>query len=236
MNVRNKILNKITNIFVVICAVRRYCRCIMKTKNIETKLLFDDGRLTGDGAHDLLKRYYPKIASCINAGLNACKALEETIPEIWLPLVSRTRACLIHDHMEKHAREVFAEMRPNVVLSLEAGFLIVDFHGKIKMRFKKLSDDLQPYSVKTHQQRAYDDQTLFAPPATLVTAGYRLDSAGVFRDAHVVCWAGSELRWSLRLPEISETAQPIEAIAGKGPREPVVVVKQAKYADRKRAT
>lgn len=208
----------------------------MKTSNIETKLLFDDGRLNGDGAHDLLKRYYPKIASCINAGLNAWKALEETIPEVCLPLVSRTQACIIHDHMENHAREVFGEMGPDIMVSSEAGFLIVDFLGEIKMRFKKLSDNLQPYNVKTNQQRAYGDQTLFAPPATLVTAGYRLDSTGIFRDAHIVCWSGSERLWSLRLPDIAETPQAIKALEGKGPLKPVVVAKQVKKAKRKHAT
>jgi hypothetical protein len=210
---------------------------IMELHNFETKLLFEDGRLTGDGTLQLLNSYYPKIAGCINAGLNALKALEQANPEVCLGLVPRTRAGIIHDHMEEYARRIFSGMEPEVMLSSEVGFLIVDFQGKIKMRFKKLSGDLRPYNVKTNQQQAYDDQTLFATPATLVTAGYRLDSTGVLRDAHIVCWAGSELRWSLRLPVNSEGPQVIEAVSPEeGPPVPIVATKKVSKAHRKRGT
>ena len=209
----------------------------MRTENFETNFLFDDGRLTGYGSLQLLNPYYPKISGCINAGTNALETLEQANPEECLCLVPRTRACLIHDHMEEYARRVFSGMEPDVMLNSEVGFLIVDFQGKIKMRFKKLSGDLRPYNVKTNQQQAYDDQTLFATPATLVTAGYRLDSTGVFRDAHIVCWAGSELRWSLRLPDISEGPSAVEAVSPKeGPPEPSVVTKKVSKAHRKRGT
>ncbi len=103
------------------------------------------------------------------------------------------------------------------------------------MRFKKLSEDLRPCNVKTNQQRAYDDQTLYAPPATLVTTGYRLDAVGIFRDAHVVCWAGPELLWSLRLPDLPEMQQPIETAPDILPPQPLVA-KKVRKANRKRAT
>lgn len=198
----------------------------------ETALLFDDGRLTGNGAHELLGPHYLEIASCINAGVHAWKLMAANNPELCLPLVSRTQACIIHDHMEKRARDVFEGREPDIILSSEAGFLIVDFYGKIKMRFKKLSDDLHPYNIKTNQQRACEDQTLYAPPAALVTCGYRLDSFGLFRDAHIACWAGSTLLWSLRLPELDEGQQPIELAPGISPLQPIVAKKARKVEEK----
>lgn len=210
---------------------------IMEIKKFETKLLFEDGRLTGDGAFQLLNPYFPEITGCINSGLNAFRVLEQTNPEVCLCLVPRSRACIIHDHMEDYARRIFSGMEPDIMLGSDVGFLIVDFQGKIKMRFKKLSFDLRPYNVKTNQQQAYDDQTLFAPPATLVTAGYRLDSTGVFRDAQIVCWAGSELRWSVPLPCISEVPLVFEDVSHEeGPPVPIVVPKKVSEVHRKRGT
>ena len=209
----------------------------MDIKNYETKLLFEDGRLTGDGALQLLKPYFPKITGCINTGLDAFRSLDQTNPELCLCLVPRTRACIIHDHMEDYARKIFCGMEPDVMLGSEVGFLIVDFKGKIKMRFKKLSCDLRPYNVKTNQQQAYDDQTLFAPPATLVTAGYRLDSTGVFRDAQIVCWARSELRWSLPLPCVQEEPLVFEDVSHEeGPPVPIIVAKKDSKVHKKRGT
>lgn len=204
---------------------------IMKYIN-ETPSFFNNGRPTGSGAHKLLQAYYPEIAGSILGGVSAWEALVANNTDLCLPLASRTRACFIHDHMEKYARDAFQGLKPDVVLSSEAGFLIVDFHGKIKMRFKKLSSDLHPCNVKTEQQRACDDQTLYAPPATLVTGGYRLDALGVFRDAHIVCWDGSELLWSLPLPDLPEMRQEIKLTPDSSPPQPVVAKKVSKTEKR----
>ena len=214
----NRFKNKIWNFFLDFCAnadINSY---------METKLLFD-GRLTSDGAYQLLKPHYPSILDCITIPWNTWEDLQAVAPDACLPLLPRTRAGIIHDHMEQQAMRRFAGSEPDVMLYSNAGFLIVDFSGKIKMRFKKLSSDLHPCNVKTNQQRAYDDQTLFAPPATLVTAGYRVDSAGMFRDAQIVCWSGSELRWFLPLRELGGL-QVIQAVPSREPREPIVSAKK----------
>ncbi|TKJ36683.1 MAG: hypothetical protein CEE38_10270 [Planctomycetes bacterium B3_Pla] len=199
----------------------------------ETRLLFKHALLSGEQAHQLLQTHYQKANACIAVGLGAWQGFQKCAKEKCVALTSCTIAGIIHNHMVYHARKVFSGMEPDVMLTADAGFLVVDFYGKIKLRFKKLSNELRPYNVKTHQQRACDDQTLFAGPATLVTAGYRLNSVGSFRDAHIVCWAGSELRWSLRLPGLDEMQQPIES-APDSSVPPVVVAKKVKI-DRERA-
>lgn len=193
---------------------------------METKLLFQDGRLTSDGAYQLLKPHYPPIFNCIASGLNAWQVLQQSAPEVCLPLLPRTRASLIHDNIEEYARRTFAGQEPDIMLHNDTGFLVIDFYGKIIMRFKKLSNALHPCNVKTDQQRAYDHQTLFSSAATLVTAGYRLDSIGMFRDAHIVCWNGHELLWSLRLPDLDVTTEQIDVVSSHGPPQPMVVAKK----------
>ncbi|MCK4819822.1 hypothetical protein KA005_28920, partial [bacterium] len=178
---------------------------------------------------------YPKVVACIAAGINGWRAIQKSDPEKCVPLTSCTTACIVNNYMVHHARKVFSGMEPDIMLISDKGFQIVDFFGSIKMRFKKLSNELHPYSFKTYQQQAYDDQALFDAPATLVTAGYRLDLAGCFRDAHIVCWAGPELLWSLRLPDLPEMQQPIETAPDIIPPQPLVA-KKVRKANRKRAT
>ena len=196
----------------------------------ENQLLFKQALLTGEQSHQLLQSYYQKLNECILAGIDAWLSFQESVPEKCVPLTSCTIAGIIHNNMVHHARKVFSGMKPDVILTLDTGFLVVDFYGKIKLRFKKLSGDLRPYNVKTHQQRACDDQTLFTEPATLVTAGYRLDSTGSFRDAHIVCWSGSELCWSLRLPGQDDMQQPIESAPDNS--VPPAIIKAKKIAKR----
>lgn len=200
----------------------------------ETGLLFKDALLTSEQADKLLQPYYPKVVGCIAAGIDGWRAFQKSAPKECVPLTSCTIAGIIHNHMVYHARKVFSELEPDIMLFSDAGFPIVDFYGKIKMRFKKLSNELHPYNVKTYQQQAYDYQTLFDAPATLVTAGYRLDSTGRFRDAHIVCWAGPELRWHLPLPDLTEMQQPTETATEIPP--PGVVIKKKLKAHKKRAT
>lgn len=195
----------------------------MRNINHDTSRLFELDLVTDEQAHQILQAYYVKIVGCINTAFAAANALREATPDKCTPLKSRTWASIIHDYMVSGARRVFADSGPDVLLSSEGGFLIIDFRGMIKMRFKKLRGNLHPCNVKTGQQRAYETQTLYAGGATLVTAGYRVDAAGLFRDAHVVCWSGPELRWSLRLPDIDELQ-----LAGSPVAEsplPVTVVK-----------
>lgn len=200
----------------------------------ETGLLFKDALLPSEQAYKLLQPHYPKVVGCIAAGIDGWRAFQESAPEECVPLTTCTIAGIVHNHMVYHARKVFSGTEPDIMLFSDAGFPIVDFYGKIKMRFKKLSNELHPYNVKTYQQKAYGDQNLFDAPATLVTAGYRLDSTGRFRDAHIVCWAGPKLRWNLPLPDLTEMQQPTEP-ATEIPL-PGVVTKKKLKTDKKRAT
>jgi hypothetical protein len=207
----------------------------MDMKN-ETGKLFDDGLVTAEPAYELLYPHYGRITACVAAGLEAWKELQEKSPEKCLPLTSCTVAGIIQNHMVQHARMVFSGMEPDVVMIGDSGFLIVDLFGRLKMRFKKLSERLHPYNVATYRQRACDNQTLFERGATLVTTGYRVTPLGVFKDAHIVCWSGSELRWSLPLPDVEGAAGVHAVSTGGGPSAPVLVPKRSTEVATRRAT
>jgi hypothetical protein len=109
---------------------------------------------------------------------------------------------MIHDHIESAAKRIFGIRSKEIAVYTEKGFLVVDFRNRVFLRFKKLQHNLMPCNIETEQQRAFDEQTLFGGPVTHVTAGYRLNDSGIYRDAHIVCWSCGELLWSLRLPDI----------------------------------
>ena len=164
--------------------------------------LFKDGVLTIDEAHEILSPHYTDIMGCINEGLNKVGELRQNQPEFYIPLTPRSRASIIHDHIESEAKRIFGVKNTEIVVYTEKGFLVIDFSKRVFLRFKKLRRNLMPCNIETEQQKAFDEQTLFGGPVTHVTAGYRLNGSGIYRDAHIVCWSCGELLWSLRLPDI----------------------------------
>lgn len=171
---------------------------------VSQKRFFKDGVLTGEEAHEILLPHYNDIMRCIHKGIRAAEKLRLREPEYCHVLTPRSWASNVHDHMEFEARRVFGVKGSGIAVYTDTGFVVVDFDERIFLRFKKLRRNLSPCNIETDQQRAFDSQTLFRGLVTLVTAGYRLDDAGVYKDAHIVCWASGELLWSLRLPEIRE--------------------------------
>jgi len=196
------------------------------TTTTDTPRLFDDGVMTGDDVKAVMQPYLVLARQCITASFEALERLRsQSFPEC-APLTGRTIAGILHDHMVSEARKAFGGLEPDVMLNDDTGFLVVDFYGRVKMRFKRLSPHLHPYNVVTEQQEAYEHQTLFGPAATLVTAGYRLSEMGTFRDAHIVCWGASGRLWSFPLPPPAVEMPKVERLSNKGDLpEPIVRVK-----------
>lgn len=168
------------------------------------KRFFKDGVLTDEEAHEILSPHYGDIMRCIHKGISAAEKLRQREPEYCYVLTPRSWASNVHDHMEFEAGRIFGGKGSEVAVYTDKGFVVLDFDERIFLRFKKLRPNLSPCNIETDQQRAFDSQTLFRGPVTLVTAGYRLDDGGIYKDAHIVCWACGERLWSLKLPEIRE--------------------------------
>lgn len=133
--------------------------------------LFKDGVLTIDEAHKMLSPYYNDIMLCIHEGLRRTQGLKQRESEYCAPLTSRSLANMVHDQIEFVAKRVFARKDKEIAVFTENGFLVVDFYGRIFLRFKKLKRNLMPCNIETEQQRAFDEQMLFDGPATHLMQG-----------------------------------------------------------------
>jgi hypothetical protein len=193
---------------------------------VSQKRFFKDGVLTDEEAHEILSPYYDDIMRCIHKGISAAEELRQREPEYCHVLTPRSWASNVNDHIQFEAGRVFGAKGSGGAVYTDTGFVVVDFDERIVLRFKKLRWNLSPCNIKTDQQRAFDSQTLFRGPVTLVTAGYRLDDVGVYKDAHIVCWAHDELLWSLRLPD-SEQGKRSEITVPPSADQPIVVVRKS---------
>ena len=188
--------------------------------------LFKDGVLTIDEAHKILLPYYSDIMLCIHEGLRRTQGLKQRESEYCAPLTSRSLANMVHDQIEFVAKRIFSRKDEDIAVYTEKGFLVVDFHGRIFLRFKKLQRNLMPCNIETEQQRAFDEQTLFEGPVTHLSAGYRLNDLGEYKDAHVVCVSYHKVQWSLPLPEIKKAKQK-EISVPVTLDQPIVVVRKS---------
>ena len=193
---------------------------------MDSERLFRDDVLTSEVAHQMLSPDYSNILTCIRKAVTSTEELRQREPDFCSALTSRSWANIVHDHMEMEANIIFnSSFRSDVFVYKKTDFLIVDFYEKIFLRFKKLDKNLSPCNIKTNQQRAFDDHTLFRGSATLVTAGYRLNELGLYKDSHIVCWDNETLLWSIRIPDeeqgkLSKVTVPVEPI------QPTIVIKR----------
>lgn len=232
-------MNIFLNISVDFCAATVNIKPMLKQESIvtnykdvfemnETRRLFKDGVISAEEAYSVLrgKGDLSDIHEVIRKSVGVVEDVRNWSWEFSSPLVKRTWANIVHDHMEQEAAKIFKGKR-EVLLYREKGFLVVDFYGKIMLRFKKLDDQLLPSNIPTEQQKAYDHQLLFGGPVTHVTAGYRLDGLGMYRDSHVVCVSHGRLLWSFKLPEKAVAVRAKSTMPLK-PAGSTVVVKKTK--------
>ncbi len=185
---------------------------------MDSERLFKDGVLIGEEAHKILSPDYNNILACIRKAIILVEELRQREPDFCSALTARSWATIVHDHMESEAKKIFgSSLASKTAIYVEKGFLVVDFDEKIFLRFKKLDSNLSPCNIKTKQQRAFDSHTLFRDSATLVTAGYRLNALGLYKDSHIVCWDNETLLWSIRIPDeeqgsLSKITVPLEPI------------------------
>jgi hypothetical protein len=110
----------------------------------------------------------------------------------------RTKAGIIHDHIEEFVRAQF---------SGRGGVLVDDFNGvfgmvvenRLFIRFKKMDSSYSVRSLYTKQHSAYMQQGQilgFPEEPTLLFAGYIPDRTwSSIKGIYVACWVGETLEW-----------------------------------------
>lgn len=110
----------------------------------------------------------------------------------------RTKAGIIHDHIEKYARNEFTN---------QEGITVDDFNGVFGMvvqnelfiRFKKMDSTYSVRSLYTKQHKKYMGQQQidgFPSEPTFLFAGYIPDKTwSAIKGIYVACWFGETLEW-----------------------------------------
>jgi hypothetical protein len=110
----------------------------------------------------------------------------------------RTKAGIIHDHIEKFVRAQFSEREAIRVDDFNGIFGMV-VQNKLFIRFKKMDSTYSVRSLYTRQHWAYMQQAQipnFPEEPTLLFAGYIPDSTwSSIKGIYVACWIGDTLEW-----------------------------------------
>jgi len=158
----------------------------------------------------ILGKYLDILRECMEA---AWKRYHETITEDGrVDLTPRSRASVVYDYIVAITIKRFLELDDSFVsLDRRRGFLLMNFGGKILLRFKKFNKRMRPEGIRTRQNVSFMTQgqgiLLECVTATKLVAGYKLDDfqSGIELMA-IVCPDGNkcELYLELDKPPMAE--------------------------------
>ena len=109
----------------------------------------------------------------------------------------RSKSSLIHDHMVHHARQAFEGNSKVRCFDTQRLFLL-NFHGKLLVRFKKLYEDKMPRNIPTQQTVLFSEQLELPqiPSATHLVVGYELDAEQLgLQSISITCPNGKQTSW-----------------------------------------
>ncbi|HMR29753.1 MAG TPA: hypothetical protein PKA13_02560 [Geminicoccaceae bacterium] len=148
---------------------------------------------------EVLNPYLEDIDACLRGGVGTYKSYDAR--NIAEHTERATRAC-IHDHQIVLARRLLVG-RPGVAALNVRGLVVLDFHGQVCLRFKKVNGAGRGRNLQTMQQRLFDRQIEMPglpKAATRVVAGYVTDAAGLdVRQVLISCPLGREILWCVQV-------------------------------------
>ena len=111
---------------------------------------------------------------------------------------SRTKAGIIHDHIEKYIRTTF-DGRDGVVVDDFKGVFGINLQDELFIRFKKMDKEYSVRNFYTNQHSKYMKQSQiegFPEKPTFLFAGYIPDRTwSNIKGIYVACWIGNVLEW-----------------------------------------
>lgn len=110
----------------------------------------------------------------------------------------RTKAGIIHDHIEKFVRATF-EGKEGIIVDDFNGVFGINLRDELFIRFKKMDKEYSVRSFYTNQHAKYMKQFQiagFPEKPTFLFAGYIPDRtwSGI-KGVYVACWIGNVLEW-----------------------------------------
>ena len=152
-------------------------------------------------AQPILQTVHQDLVNVIQSGFGdwlKIREFSETLGGGPIEYKPRTKAGIIHDHIEKHVRTSF---------SGQEGIQVDDFNGVFGMvlqedlfiRFKKMDDTFSVRNLYTGQHVKYMGQQQidgFPEKPTFLFAGYIPDRLWLsIKGIYVACWQGESLEW-----------------------------------------
>ncbi|MEV8565654.1 hypothetical protein AB0436_08760 [Streptomyces sp. NPDC051322] len=157
--------------------------------------------LTVEEAADVLAEHREDIRDILQNGWSRWRKLVESDTELAVIVSGRTRASLVYDFIRYEAMNHFDGLS-DVVISEGRGILLLTFHERLLLRFKKFrSKALKTSGIPTQQARDFATQTLPGmEELTHIVAGYLPDEAGIDLDrVAITCSIANEMQWVIDL-------------------------------------
>jgi hypothetical protein len=110
----------------------------------------------------------------------------------------RTKAGIIHDHIEKYVRSTF-NGKEGIVVDDFKGVFGINLQEELFIRFKKMDKEYSVRSYNTQQHSKYMKQGQidgFPEKPTFLFAGYIPDKSwSNIKGVYIACWIGNVLEW-----------------------------------------
>jgi hypothetical protein len=166
-----------------------------------------------DEVRELLMPYLGKIREAITSAWEAWESLGMVAPLLKLPLVSRTRANFLYDHITFNIRVKFEGVADAEIIETR-GFLELRIKGIHVLRFKKLDGKGRSRNIMTQRQRSWFaiQYQLFGSKEPLesirLIAGYQLNLLGTELTGMLITKPSGVCRidWAFPIPEPEATA------------------------------
>ena len=152
-------------------------------------------------AQPILQRYHSEILDVMQSGFSDWLKLREFSNSLdggSVNYKARTKAGIIHDHIEKHVKNQFVG-RENVLVDDFNGVFGMVLDDRLFIRFKKMDSTYSVRNLYTRQHRLYMGQGQiagFPDQPTFLFAGYIPDKTwSSVKGIYIACWQGDVLEW-----------------------------------------
>ena len=152
-------------------------------------------------AQPLLQTVHEDLLHVIQSGFSDWLKIREfsgTIDGGPVNYKPRTKAGIIHDHIEKYVRGQFSSREGILVDDFNGVFGMV-LHDELFIRFKKMDSTYSVKSLYTRQHTTYLKQGQiegFPEKPTFLFAGYIPDKTwSTIKGIYVACWINDTLEW-----------------------------------------
>jgi hypothetical protein len=152
-------------------------------------------------AKPILQTIHQDLLTVIQSGFNDWLKIREyasTLDGGPVNYKSRTKAGIIHDHIEKYVRGQFSD-RENIIVDDFNGVFGMVIQEELFIRFKKMDSTYSVKSLYTNQHTTYMKQGQiegFPEKPTFLFAGYIPDVTwSSIKGIYVACWINDTLEW-----------------------------------------